>query len=155
MTKPLELKSPDNAAALGLYVGMAYLGFAVLTPQILKVMAQFLGVWAPFWAVGVVISGLGAGVAAIAIPRSSRPCVGLTIEMLCAVILGVLLCLFAWELWRSEVPTRINVRLFSILGLALICRGGQIAYELRLLARAQRSKRTAVHTSLADPHDRT
>lgn len=156
MTRPLELKSPDNAAAIGLYLGMAYLGLAVLKPEFTKIMGQFLGATgAPFWAVGVVLSGLGACVAAVATPRSSRPCIGLAVEMLCAVVLGALLCVFAWELWRSGLPARINIRVFSILGFALICRGAQIGYELRLLARAQRSRRTAVHTSLADPHDRT
>lgn len=152
--KPLELKSPDNAMALGLYFVLTVVGGALLiAPAITAIMASFFGTAAlvPVWALTMLLSAGGGLVSAFLADKIVHPVRALRVEASSVTVLGLTIVCYVLALLAA--PKFSGITLIIWAGIACVCfwRALQVWRELRLIKIAQRRKLTTVMESLADP----
>lgn len=153
----LRLKSPDHALAIGAYLGMGVIGglFAV-TPAVTRGLAQLLhgeaGV--SVWGLILILACLVCTLSALAAPHVDRPGRYLTGEAVGAAIAGGLLLLYAYSTTTLPNSAPITLTVFTVIGLALISRTLQVAWELHKLRRAQRQAVVAHREAQAQPKSR-
>lgn len=153
--RPLELKSPDNAMALGLYLTIALLAIAVLINPIgSPILAHFFAgkaALASLWGL-IMLAAASVGLtSAIVAPRLSRPRRALAAESLGALGVAMTVGLYVVALALAPTATGLGLAIFVGFTLAGAWRFAQLIKELRLLRLAQRKQHTATLESLADP----
>ena len=153
--KPLELKSPDNAMALGLYLTIALLAIAVLLNPIgSPVLAHFFAgraILAAGWGLLMLFSASVGLASAIIAPRLSRPRRALSVEATGAIGVAATVGTYVVALSMAPTATVLGLVIFVGFTLAAAGRAAQLIKELRLIRIAQQKKITATLESLADP----
>lgn len=151
--KPLELKSPDNAMALGLYFVIVIVAVALLIkPTITAIMVGFFGAafLVPVWALFMLLASGTGLISAFLAPKLQRPVLALRAE--CGAVLCVGLATGCYVAALLGAPHSL-MTLLVWGGISAVClwRSLQVFRELRLLRVAQRKRVTATLESLADP----
>jgi hypothetical protein len=152
MTKPLELKSPDNAQALAVYLLAAVLGasFAVGSSKS-PGMAALLGGWSNGWGLAMLLAGCAGFTSAVLCPRASRPARWLKAEQVACAVLAVLWATYCFATQVVPGATIVGLILFGIMAIASGWRSAQIVVELIRLRQA--SAQVVTVTVVADPRD--
>jgi hypothetical protein len=155
MSKPLELKSPDNAQSLGFYLLAVVLGasFAAGASQSAGLTILLGDMVAP-WGLVMMLSGLTGFVSAVSCRRSYRPQKWLNVERHAAGVLGAVWVSYTVGTQLVPNATKVGLFLFGILAVASLWRACEVSWELRTLRQAMIMPATVTVESLADPHDK-
>jgi hypothetical protein len=153
--KPLELKSPDNAMALGAYLLTAVLGGAFVigkasSPGLTLLLSD---PWVPAWGLLMVLSGLTALTAAMTCSHSLSPVRWLKAERFATVGVCVSWAIYAYGTQAVPAHTSVGLILFGLQAAQAGWRFEQLSVELRHIRQAIEKPTVVIVESLADPRD--